>query len=148
MLMQNRPAIFFDQYHEAILGQWIRTWNGYVWHHGIVSGFWQNPATLKWDIMVTHNVLHWGVVVTKLDSFCDNRPFEIVRSPQTVEHQRMILLTAQENVGKTYDLFNRNCEHFATFCYTHRAESKQLQNVVSTLAFVGVAFTLIAASSR
>jgi hypothetical protein len=112
------PAIYFERpLRQATPGQWIRSWNGMVWHHGIVTGVWLNPATNVWQIVVTHAIPNAGVVATTLEGFCEGRLIEIVAQPLSEEHQRLILKTAQANLGKSYTLFNQNCEHFASGGY-------------------------------
>jgi hypothetical protein len=137
----SQPAMFFENpYREAIPGQWIRCWNGLVYHHGIVTASSLDPATNTWSIMVTHTTLRdGGVVVTTLDEFCEGRPIEIVARPASVQHQQLILATALANVGKPYALVNRNCEHFTSHCYTHKAESRQIQTPAAALGLVGAA---------
>ncbi len=133
---------------EVIPGQWIKSWNGVVHHHGIVTGSWLDPATNNWCIMVTHTTLrHGGVVVTTLDEFCEGRPIDIVAQPASVEHQQLILATANANIGKPYALLNCNCEHFASFCYTQEAESRQVQSAAVALGLVSAA-ALVMSSSR
>ena len=75
-------VVFFDfPCRQARLGQWIRTWNGFVWHHGIVSGCCVNPASNMWSVVVTHTIQHHGVVSTSLEEFCQGRHIEIVEQP-------------------------------------------------------------------
>ena len=140
MIVQIQPAMFFiNPYRQAILGQWVRSLNGLVWHHGVVTGFWLNPATNIWNILVTHTIPNQGVIVTTLDSFCEGRPVEIVAEPLSSAHQQLIVQTAQSNVGKPYVLFSQNCEHFASFCYLQKAESRQLQGAFAVAGLVAVA---------
>lgn len=136
--------MFFENpYREAIPGQWIKNWTGTVFHHGIVSGFWLNPATNKWSIMVTHTTMRHGRVEnTTLDEF-GYRTVEIVAQPASIAHQEMILATAQVNVGKPYAVLNMNCEHFASHCHTHKAESRQVKDIVVLLGLVGAAALVV-----
>jgi hypothetical protein len=137
------PVILFENpYRRAVLGQWIRTWNGIVFHHGIVSGFWLNPATNTWSVVVTHTIQHYGVVATSLEEFCQGRPIEILTEPSSPEHQKMVLATAEVNIGRPYNLFSANCEHFASHCYTHKSESPQLRGHVLALSLIASAALL------
>jgi hypothetical protein len=134
------PAIFFDNpFRLVVLGQWIKTWNGIVYHHGIVTGFWLNPAINRWSVVVTHATQNQGVGATTLEEFCQGRPVEIVAQPSSQEHQQMILATAKVNIGKAYHLVNANCEHFASYCYTHKSESRQLQGHIVALGLIASA---------
>ena len=148
MLIHAQPVMYVENpLRQVILGHWVRTLHGFVWHHGIVTGFWLNPADNAWHIMVTHATPNSGVFTTTLDEFCKGTPVEIVAQPLSAEHQRSILITAQANLGKPYALFNLNCEHFASFCYSLRAESRQLQSAVGLLSLVA-ATALIMNSAR
>jgi Lecithin retinol acyltransferase len=140
-------TMFFEApYREAIPGQWIRSWNGVVWHHGIVVEPSLDPVTNTWSIMVAHTTLRHGrVVVTPLDGF--GHRIEIVAQPNSLRHQQLILATAYANIGKPYALLNSNCEHFASHCYKHKAESRQVQNAVVVLGLAGTA-ALVMNSSR
>jgi hypothetical protein len=143
------PAIYFDNlpYRQCIPGQWLRVWNGFVYHHGILSGFWLNPATNCWVILVTHSIPGYGVVCTGLDYFSDGRFVEIVRQPSSPEHQASILATAAANVGKSWTVF-QNCEHFSSHCYYHKPESIQLQQAGTVAGFVIAAGLLLSSARR
>ena len=72
---------------------------------------------------------------------------KIVAQPASVQHQQVILATANANLGTQYALLNSNCEHFASHCYTHKVESRQLQSAAVVLGLVGAA-ALVMNSSR
>lgn len=126
----------------AALGMWIRRANQGIQHHGIITDFWLNPWTNQWVVLVMHTTPERGVHVSTLEEFADGRPLELVAVPQSVEHQQMILETALLNEDQPYMLFNKNCQHFASHCYTHKAESPQLQQGVLLAGLVVAAFAL------
>jgi hypothetical protein len=120
---------------ELILpGQWVKVWvqaMGGIWHQGIVwrilrvgDGFY---------IEIVHNVKNRGVIVSSLEDFSEGGRVFLERRPSSPEHARLILATANENLGKAYSAFSQNCEHFCWFCYTWEPKSETVQ------AFVGLA---------
>jgi hypothetical protein len=137
MLVQTYPATFLDDPYRLLMpGQWIRSHNGTVWHHGIVMGFGRDFAT---NTPVAHNRPIIGVAETSLQEFAAN-PIEIYRQPISDEHAQAVVALARANLNKAYALFNQNCEHFASFCFTlGRAESEQVQAVVAVVAVAGLA---------
>jgi hypothetical protein len=50
-----------------------------------------------------------------------------------------ILQRVEESIGKAYSLATQNCEHFASYAFTGKAESKQIQGGV----FVAAALVLL-----
>jgi hypothetical protein len=140
MFVQTTPAMFLDNpYRLLIPGQWIRSHNGTVWHHGIVTGFARDFATNTPVALVAHNRPIIGVAETSLQEFATNH-IEIYRQPVSDEHAQAVVAFARANLNKPYALFNQNCEHFASFCFTlGKAESEQVQAVVAVVAVAGVA---------
>ena len=130
-----------NPYQEAFSGQWIKTTNEGVQHHGIITAPYLNPATNTWTLLVAHTTWADGVHVSVLDDFRGGRPIALVASPMSPEHQQLILATVRVNMGQPYALFNKNCEHFASHCFTHKPESLQVQNafarVLAGVAVVG-----------
>ena len=141
MYMQTRPAFFpfVDNCHqEAFPGQWIKTTNEGIQHHGVITAPYLNPATNTWTLLVAHTTPANGVHVSTLGEFHGGRSITLVASPVSLEHQQLILATATVNLGQPYAVFNKNCEHFASHCFAHKAESLQVQNVLALL-LTGVA---------
>ena len=143
------PPIFFRTrlgYTRAQIGQRIKFWTGTVDHHGIVTGFTYDPATNTPHALITHTAPGLGVSETSQYEFCGYGLFEIVDEPKSLDHLRMILATAKKNIGMPYSLFQGNCEQFASYCYTHRAESPQLQSAVAATLLVSAAVLICHAS--
>ena len=126
----------------AVLGMWIRTANQGIQHHGIITGVWLDSRTNQWAVLVTHTTPERGVHVSTLQEFACGRLLALVAEPKSTQHQQIILETARVNIGQPYAVFNSNCEHFASHCYTHQAQSVQLQHGVLMAGLVVAAFAL------
>ncbi len=124
----------------AVLGMWIKTANQGIQHHGIITGFWLDPRTNQWFVLVTLTTPERGVHVSTLQEFADGRLLALVA--QSPQHQQMILETVRLNTRQPYAVFNSNCEHFASHCYTHKASSLQLQQGVLLAGLVVAAFAV------
>src|SRR5665213_330280 len=140
-MILSKPAMFFDLDHEAIPGQWIKTKDGLIKHHGIVSEPCLDLATNEWSITVTHATKGLGTARTTLENFSQG-PLEIVGTPQTFWHQQATLETVTAQIGTPYDLFTANCEQVASQAFTGRAESKQLQGWTTLGALGAVVWIL------
>ena len=132
----------------AILGMWIKTVNEGIQHHGVITGIWQDPATLQWTLLITHTTLNEGVHIGTLQEFSGSRPIALVSQPITLEHQQMILATAYVNLGQSYAVFGKNCEHFVSHCYSHHAQSHQLQQGVLAVAILASLCVAVVKTSR
>lgn len=139
MIVQPYPPMFLENpYRLLIPGQWVRSRNALVWHHGIITGFGWDFATHTPITLVTHNRPLIGVAETPLQKFSQNY-IEIFRQPKSDEHGPRVATIASANWGKPYAVFNQNCEHFASFCYYEgQGESQQVQAFMAALGVVGV----------
>jgi hypothetical protein len=73
-----------------------------------------------------------------LQEFSQNH-IEIFHEPNSPEHGQQVATIARANHGKPYAVFNQNCEHFASFCYSEgKAESQQVQAFMAALGVVGL----------
>lgn len=149
MLMQTQPPMFLENPYRLLMpGQWIRSHNGLVWHHGIITGFGWDFATNTPTTMVTHNRPIYGVTETTLEQF-STRYIEIYREPTSAQHGQWTVRIAKANWGRPYAVFNQNCEHFASFCYTGSiAESKQVRAFLMASLGVGLTTALVMNSAR
>jgi Lecithin retinol acyltransferase len=110
-------------------GDWIRVYVPRlgVWHHGIVQmipGAW-NGFTVR----IVHNMKATGVTICDWYEFSDGQPIQLYRRAASMLQVREILERLNANIGKPYHLFAQNCEHFASFAFTGKAESKSVQAV-------------------
>ncbi len=60
----------------------------------------------------------------------------IDRFSGTEQERKRVILRALKLAGKSYDLVQYNCEHFATEVTTGMAESKQVRNVIGGLVLL------------
>jgi hypothetical protein len=152
------PTYFTGQ--EIALGDWVKVYVPRlgVWHHGIVrtiypvcdcSGLEEIEASyyerglitdaastfLGFAVEIAHNMKATGVTVSDWDDFADGNQVHLHRHA-SIEHVQEILARVEVNIGKPYHVFNQNCEHFASYAYTGRAESKSVQVVGWSVAIV------------
>jgi hypothetical protein len=149
--LSTNPFLWFvnvETAMQAVLGMWIKTANEGIQHHGLVTGFWLDPYRNQWVVLVTHTTPDKGVHVSTLDEFSLGRALALVAQPGSVEHQKMILETARVNEGQPYLVFNKNCEHFCSHCYTHQAQSSQLQTDVLVGGLLTFLVVAVAKSRR
>lgn len=113
-----------------------------IQHHAIYWGMDSNGV--HWII---ENQDYVGVRFIELGAFLQ-RIFEVKRIERFKgnEYERGIALERGKSlVGKKYDLFNFNCEHFANYVQLGRSFSKQIETVSSGLKLVaGISLLLIA----
>jgi hypothetical protein len=113
------------------VGAIIRVASGWgPYHYGIVA-----EPTLGTQTVV-HNTKGKGVQHTTLDEFSDGRPIEVRRIPRSYGDGDTVLRRAKSQIGKPYDLFSANCEHFVNWAIEGTPGSEQL-------AFVAVASLVI-----
>jgi len=98
-----------------------------VWHHGIVRRIY--PTWNGLAVEIAHNMKKSGITVSDWYEFADGNVVVLQRHVESEEHIRQILERVEANIGKPYDLFAQNCEHFASFAFTGQAESKSIQLV-------------------
>lgn len=120
---------------EIGLGDWIRVYVPRlgVWHHGIVRRIY--PTCDGLAVEITHNMKATGVTVSDWYDFADGNPIFLHRKASS-EHVHEILARAEANIGTPYYLFAQNCEHFASYAFTGRAESTSVQVVGWGVAIV------------
>lgn len=119
-----------------VLGSKIRT-RGKFLHYGIV--FYNSQG----HPLVIHNLPERGVVCTTLEEFSGGQPIETTWKPRPGEGMQYAR-KAYNQIGKPYDLFSANCEHFANWVVSGVPSSEQVQIVIFSLFLVGVV-ALIAA---
>lgn len=107
-----------------------------IYHHAIIVG--GSIATLG-PVMVVDNAKSSGVDCRSLEEVAGNDPVEIVARPQSHQHADAVVQRAFSQRGSSYDLFSKNCEHFATWCMSAVPQSHQLAfAVVMMLLTIGV----------
>jgi len=105
-------------------GDWVRVYSSRYgfWHHGIVRRLIRVPAGVAVEII--HNTKGGGVTVTDWYEFADGNAVLHNRRPSSPAHANQVVARAEANIGKPYALFAQNCEHFASFAFTGKAESE------------------------
>jgi hypothetical protein len=122
------------------LGAWVRVRYGLYTHDGIVSEV--NAGDMK--------IIHFSMPLpggrervvreTDLPGFlggCSENRLK-VRMKRTHIPPEEVVLRARQHLGAAdYDVFNRNCQSFASWCYTGKAISREVQIAGMILAAVG-----------
>ncbi len=85
----------------------IATGDGYVIHNSKGKGVIKSPELI---FSKGGKVKEWGKI--------------------TSENMQLAYEKAEASIGKTYDLFSSNCEHFVNYAHSKKEESLQLQRGV------------------
>lgn len=111
-------------------------------HHSIYLGM--DTYGQEW---ISEN--HWqhGVRLVKAaDYFKDGSSYTIVPFEGTYQERISAVKRALAVLGKPYDLIQYNCEHYASYVQTGKAESKQV--ITAIAALVGLILIGFAASEN
>src|SRR2546425_9954624 len=95
--------------------------------------------------MVVHNTKGKGVEHTSLSEFAAGQPIEVV-SVQQYWSADTILRRAKSQLGKPYDLFQENCEHFVNWVVTGVKKSDQLAFGVAAALIAFLVYVVIASN--
>jgi hypothetical protein len=116
------------------IGTKIRVPSGWgPYHYGIVA------EPILGNQMVVHNTKGKGIQCTTMSEFSGGQLIEVVWTPQSIWDGNAILRRAKSKIGKPYDLFSANCEHFVNWAIQGNAHSEQLAfAVVATLVIGGI----------
>jgi hypothetical protein len=120
-----------------LAGDWVRVISRRgVWHHGIVR-----RLVLQWDggiaVQIANNVKVTGISLSDWHIFADGHEILLHRRAQAAQVPE-ILRRVDESMGKAYSLLTQNCEHFASYAFTGKSESKAIQGagVLAAAAFL------------
>jgi hypothetical protein len=107
-------------------GDWVQVFSTRfgVWHHGIVRRLFFGPGGIAVEII--HNTKGGNVTVVAWHEFAAGNPVLLHRRPESA-YAADVVVRAEANIGKPYYLFAQNCEHFALFAFTGRAESETVK---------------------
>jgi len=108
-----------------MVGDWVRVLSSGVWHHGIVrriTAFWGGGVAVE----IANNVKFVGVTISDWRVFAGEQEIILHRRAPAAQVPE-ILRRVDESMGKTYSLATQNCEHFASYAFTGKAESKQIE---------------------
>jgi Lecithin retinol acyltransferase len=122
---------------EIALGDWVKVYVPRlgVWHHGVARRIY--PDCDGFVVEIAHNMKASGVTVSDWYDFSEGDQVHLHRQASS-EHVPKILARVEANIGKPYSVFAQNCEHFASFAFTGRAESKSIQGagLITALALI------------
>jgi hypothetical protein len=111
------------------------------YHHAIIVG--GDAASLS-PVMVIDNDKDFGVSLRTLVEVAAGDLVKVVAFPQSAEHAAAIVERAHSQIGAPYDLFDKNCEHFATWCMTGVPRSYQLYNYTAVAGVMSLGLVLTA----
>jgi hypothetical protein len=123
------------------IGTHIRIWRFGYYHHAVIVG--GDAASLS-PVMVIDNDKGFGVSLRTFVEVAAGDPVKVVAFPQSAEHAAAIVERAYSQIGAPYDLFDRNCEHFATWCMTGVPRSYQLYNYTAAAGIMSLGLVLTA----
>ena len=66
----------------------------------------------------------------------------LVARPSSPEHANDIVARGEANLGTPYIFFSRNCEHFASFCFTGEAKSETMEGFGTIALYSAGAFVV------
>lgn len=124
----------------ATVGDWVKVFlpSLGVWHHGVVVG-------MSWNgLLVAHNRKGVGTITSDWNDFSEGQPVHLHKRAESVVHVREIVSRSNANMNKSYSLFAQNCEHFASFVFTGKAESTTVQGWTLVAACVALFAILFA----
>jgi hypothetical protein len=131
------PATFLP-----VVGDWVKVFLPRlgVEHEGIVV----NVALMYrgFQAAVAHNMKGKGVVQTYWLDFSEGHPVVLHRRATSQAHAQEILQRVYANLGRPYLLLGQNCQHFASFAFTGKAESPSVKSVggLAVLAAIAALF--------
>ena len=154
-LVNGFPSIFGDDFvFWCLVGEYFWSYFTYSklglhysekYREGILNLF-HHAIAIEQDIII-HFTDKNGLYETPeilIDSFNELKCPKIVEyrndslGERWITRNRALLLWATRNSYKKYNIVLNNCEHFATYCRTGRAESFQVQNALFDIATLGL----------
>jgi hypothetical protein len=121
------------------VGDWVKVFLPRlgVEHEGIVV----NVALMYggFQAAVAHNSKGKGVVQTHWLEFSEGQAVLLHRRAESPLQVQQILQRVYPNLGKPYFLVGQNCQHFASFAFTGKAESPATRAVGGLAAVAMIA---------
>lgn len=116
---------------QILAGDWVRIFvpNLGLWHHGIVRQvYWIGTG---FAVEIAHNMKQVGVITSDWYEFANDQHIFLHRRDCDQGCVQEILSRVEFNLGKPYLLFAQNCEHFASFAFSGKAESSTVRTAAS-----------------
>lgn len=118
-------------------GNHVRVSRGLFHHHGIYMGVWEGTHVIAELAKPSEG----GVVrLVPWATFSRGGTVEIVDHSNGLPLHAVVENVRRAPRWRKYDLFDWNCEHFATWCSTHVVQSVQVRSIIG-----GVAVALLVA---
>jgi hypothetical protein len=119
------------------IGDWVKVFlpRLAVEHEGIVIQVERMYGGFQ--AAVAHNMKGKGVVQSYWLDFSEGQAVRLHRRAESPMHVHQILQRVYRNLGAGYSLVNQNCQHFASFAFTGKAESPGTK-AVGGLAVVAI----------
>jgi hypothetical protein len=126
-------------------GNHIKVGRGLYDHHGIYMG-------VRGGVHVVAELAKPGeggiVRLVSLSTFSRGGTVQVVDHPDGLPLPFVIANVLRTPRLRKYDIFDWNCEHFATWCSTHEARSEQVRTMIGGVAVaLLVAFVAFAATA-
>lgn len=113
-------------------GDHIYVNGGAYTHHGIDCG----DGTVIHHPGGLNQKLHAVISHTSMASFSSDKQI-FMKKYDMRDSRELVIRRAESQLNKVgYDLFNNNCEHFATWCMTGVKDSKQVNNARAVVGIV------------
>ena len=111
------------------VGDWVRVFLPRlgVWHDGIVHSM--SFVGNGFAVRLANNVKGVGITTSDWYEFAEGQIIHLHRRPTSGAQVREILARVEKSVGKPYHLVAQNCQHFASYAFTGKAESPYVQTV-------------------
>ncbi|GMU93074.1 MAG: hypothetical protein AMXMBFR4_21320 [Candidatus Hydrogenedentota bacterium] len=123
-------------------GDHIRVFRRGYWHHGIDCG----DGTVIHYTGELFNRKDAAVKRTSMEAFAKGGRVRVVRTKSAYDAEG-VMLRAQSRLHEArYSPVLNNCEHFARWCTTGTAESRQVRLTIAALAGVTVAAVTVVAA--
>lgn len=103
------------------LGDHLSVRHGLYTHHGIDLG---NGTVIHYGRGLS-DIRNARIEIVSLEIFADGKPVEVIESNVTFSADEVIERAKSRLGENSYDVFDNNCEHFANWCRSGRAESSQ-----------------------
>ena len=138
MIVPAMPYDFEIPAQPCFRGQRLKVIYPNVAHEGIVYRVQLGAKAngYRWYVTVAHNSKSdRGVCLVPFETFAQGCMVHVVDSPQSREHEKFIISQVDHArmAGIRYFLLYQNCEHFASWCYTGKAESSTLKSVAKVI---------------